>query len=263
MIKDERKRSRMLRRFGIVGAVTVAAVALVLVAVLALPKKQDTAEDNPRYIAPETQTQQALAVEATEESETEEQEPLFAAVETDQTTGFPESVVSEYGVLIDVEDGTILAEKGAHDRIVPASMTKILTVLVAAENIPEENLDDPVTISIEATDYSYRNDCSNVGFEVDEQVTVRDLFYGTILPSGADAAYSLAVYVAGSHEAFVEKMNEKLAEMGLAETSHVTNCVGLYNEDHYSTPYDIAMILKAASDIPFLPRTRPEKSISA
>jgi D-alanyl-D-alanine carboxypeptidase (penicillin-binding protein 5/6) len=250
MIKDERRRQRLLRRFGIVGAVTAAAV-LVLVVVLALQNTQDTAEDNPRYIAPETQTQQALAAEETGERGTEEQEPLFAAVETDQTTGFPESVVSEYGVLIDVEEGTILAEKGAHDRIVPASMTKILTVLVAAENIPEENLDDPVTITIDATDYSYRNGCSNVGFEVDEQVTVRDLFYGTILPSGADAAYSLAVYVAGSHEAFVEKMNEKLAEMGMAETSHVTNCVGLYDEDHYSTPYDIAMILKAAADIPF------------
>jgi D-alanyl-D-alanine carboxypeptidase (penicillin-binding protein 5/6) len=252
MIKDKRRRQRLLRRFGVVGAGTVAAVALALVVLLALQKTQDTAEDNPRYIAPETQTQQALALEGTEtESETEEQEPLFAAVETEQTAGFPESVVSEYGVLIDVEEGTILAEKGAHDRIVPASMTKVLTVLVAAENIPEENLDDPVTITIEATDYSYRNGCSNVGFEVDEQVTVRDLFYGTILPSGADAAYSLAVYVAGSHEAFVEKMNEKLADMGMAETSHVTNCVGLYDEDHYSTPYDIAMILKAATDIPF------------
>jgi D-alanyl-D-alanine carboxypeptidase (penicillin-binding protein 5/6) len=122
---------------------------------------------------------------------------------------------------------------------------------VAAENVTQEQLDEVVKIDIEATDYSYRNDCSNAGFEVDEKVTVRDLFYGTILPSGADAAYSLAVYVAGSHEAFVEKMNEKLAEMGLSETSHVTNCVGLYDDDHYSTPYDIAMILKAASDNDF------------
>ena len=68
--------------------------------------------------------------------------------------------------------------------MVPASMTKIFTVLVAAENIKPEQLDELVTISIDATDFSYSNDCSNTGYEVDEQVTVRDLFYGTILPSG-------------------------------------------------------------------------------
>ena len=83
---------------------------------------------------------------------------------------------------------------------------------------------------------------------MDEKVTVRDLFYGTILPSGADAAVGLATYVAGSHEAFVDMMNEKLDELGLSETSHFTNCVGLYDENHYTTPYDMAVILKAATD---------------
>jgi len=159
--------------------------------------------------------------------------------------------VSTGGILIDVEEGVILAENGGHDRMIPASMTKILTVLVAAEHISEEQLDDTVTISIDATDYSFSHGCSNTGYEVDEQVTVRDLFYGTVLPSGADSAISLATYVAGSHEAFVEMMNEKLEEMGLSGTTHVTNCVGIYEEDHYSTPYDIAMILKAASDNEF------------
>ena len=111
-----------------------------------------------------------------------------------------------------------------------------------------EQLDELVTISIDATDFSYSNDCSNTGYEVDEQVTVRDLFYGTILPSGADSAVSLATYVAGSQEAFVDMMNQELEKMGLSETTHFTNCVGIYNDDHYSTPYDMAMILKAAMD---------------
>lgn len=147
-----------------------------------------------------------------------------------------------------MDAGTILAGKDALKRMIPASMTKIFTVLVAAENIKPEQLDELVTISIDATDFSYSNDCSNTGYEVDEQVTVRDLFYGTILPSGADSAVSLATYVAGSQEAFVDMMNQELEKMGLSENTHFTNCVGIYNDDHYSTPYDMAMILKAAMD---------------
>lgn len=79
---------------------------------------------------------------------------------------------------------------------------------------------------------------------------MRDLFYGTILPSGADAAVGLAMYVSGSQEAFVELMNEKLSELGLAGSAHMTNCVGIYDEEHYCTVYDMAMILEAALDNP-------------
>jgi D-alanyl-D-alanine carboxypeptidase (penicillin-binding protein 5/6) len=129
-------------------------------------------------------------------------------------------------------------------KIYPASMTKVLTVLVAAEHIT--NLDDEFTVTLDITDYAYKNDCSSVGFLNDETVTVRDLFYGTVLPSGGDAALALATYVAGSQEAFVELMNEKLEELGIADTAHFTNCIGLYNEDHYCTTYDMAVIMKAA-----------------
>lgn len=142
-------------------------------------------------------------------------------------------------------------QRNAQTVINPASMTKILTVLVAAEQIDESRLDDKVTITIEDTDYSYSNDCSNAGFELDEQVTVRDLFYGTILPSGAEAAVALAKYVAGSEEAFVELMNQKMEEMGLSQTAHFTNCVGLYDEAHHCSVYDMAMIMEAAMDNPF------------
>jgi D-alanyl-D-alanine carboxypeptidase (penicillin-binding protein 5/6) len=232
------------RRSIVIGAGTL----VVLVVGIGLLLHHKSNQKNPRYIEPETQ-QVFAATETTEEPAVETWS--YAAVETSDTADLPESVVSSNGILIDVSSGEILAARGGHDRIVPASMTKVLTVLVAAEAIPEEKLDDKVTISIEATDYSYQNDCSNTGYEVDEQVTVRDLFYGTILPSGADSAVTLAMYVAGSHEAFVELMNEKLEEMGLSETTHVTNCVGLYDENHYSTPYDIAMILKAATDNAF------------
>lgn len=155
---------------------------------------------------------------------------------------------SDYAILVDLNEERVIAEKYGNTRINPASMTKILTVLVAAEHIKAEDLDDQFTMTLEITDYGYIHDCSSAGFVKEEQVSVRDLFYGTVLPSGADAAVGLATYVAGSQEAFVELMNEKLRELGLSDTAHFTNCVGVYDEEHYCTAYDIAMILEAAID---------------
>jgi D-alanyl-D-alanine carboxypeptidase (penicillin-binding protein 5/6) len=169
-------------------------------------------------------------------------------VATDKTTSVPGEVVSSYAILVDTQSGEIIAQRNPKTIINPASMTKVLTVLVAAEHVTD--LDDTFTITQEITDYSFRNDCSNVGWDVGEVVTVRDLFYGTVLPSGGDAAVGLAEYVAGSHEAFVDLMNAKLEELGLSSTAHFTNCVGLYDENHYCTVYDMAMILQAALDNP-------------
>lgn len=171
---------------------------------------------------------------------------VYAAHTTAQTAAPPDEVNSKYAVFIDLESGDILAQRDYLTVITPASMTKVLTVLVAAEQV--EDLDDTFTVTIDITDYSYSNGCSSVGFAVGETVTVRDLFYGTILPSGGDAAVALATYVAGSHEAFVEMMNEKAEELGLSDTAHFTNCVGLYDENHHCTVYDMAMIMEAALD---------------
>ena len=79
-------------------------------------------------------------------------------------------------------------------------------------------------------------------------MTVRDLLYGTILPSGADAAMGLAEYVAGSQEAFVDMMNAKVEELGISSTAHFTNCIGLYDEENHCTVRDMAVILRAAVD---------------
>ncbi len=175
--------------------------------------------------------------------------PLYSFVTTDDTMPiYSEEVISTHGILVDVSTDTIVASKGAFERICPASMTKVLTVLVAAEQITEADLDDTFTMTLEITDYAYVNDCSSVGFLNEEVVTVRDLFYGTVLPSGGDAAVGLATYIAGSHEAFVDMMNEKLEELGLSETAHFTNCVGLYDANHYCTIYDMAIIMKAAME---------------
>ena len=173
--------------------------------------------------------------------------PVYSFTSAPNITGiYSEEVISTHAILVDESTDTIVAAKGADERIYPASMTKVLTVLVAAEQITEEDLDDTFTMTLEITDYAYVNDCSAVGFLDGEKVTVRDLFYGTVLPSGGDAALGLAIYTAGSQEAFVEKMNAKLEELGLGDSAHFTNCIGLFDENHYCTVYDMAIIMKAA-----------------
>lgn len=182
-----------------------------------------------------------------EDTATEEKNKVYRFAETEDTVFIDSAdVISSHAILVDESTDTIIASKGARERILPASMTKVLTVLVAAEHIPEGKLDDNFTMTLEITDYAYVNDCSSVGFLDGEKVPVRDLFYGTALHSGGDAALGLAVYVAGSQEAFVDMMNQKLKELGIADSTHFTNCVGLYDEAHYSTVYDMAVIMKAA-----------------
>ena len=195
----------------------------------------------------------AMNAEASEQNNsnsiTSNSEMLYSAQETEQTKHIGGEIVSSYAIMVDPKNDRILAEKLGNTRINPASMTKVLTVLVAAEHLKNmEALEDTITMTPEITDYGYVNDCSSAGFERDEVVTVRELFYGTILPSGADAAMGLAVYIAGSHENFVELMNQKLQELGMDDTAHMTNCVGVYDEEHYCTAYDMAMIMEAALD---------------
>lgn len=176
------------------------------------------------------------------------EERKYSASKTADTKQIGEAIISEYAIFIDRDSQEVLAEKDGFTIINPASMTKILTVLVAAEHIKEEDLDDTIIITPEITDYGYIHKCSAAGFAKGEEVSVRDLFYGTILPSGADAAVGLAVYVSGDQDSFVELMNEKLKDLGLSDTAHFTNCVGVYDEDHYCSAYDMAMILEAALD---------------
>ncbi|MDE6406779.1 MAG: serine hydrolase [Lachnospiraceae bacterium] len=184
----------------------------------------------------------------TEETEAEVEVPVYRFEETEDTAFIDSAdVISTHAILVDESTDAIVASKGARERIMPASMTKVLTVLVAAEHIPEEKLDDTFPMTLEITDYAYVNDCSSVGFLDGEEVPVRDLFYGTAMHSGGDAALGLAFYVAGSQEAFVEMMNQKLEDLGIAGSTHFTNCVGIYDEAHYSTVYDMAVIMKAAA----------------
>lgn len=170
---------------------------------------------------------------------------FLPAVAGEGTLELDLQVYSENALLIDVQSNTVLAEKAADARIYPASMTKIMTALVACELV--EDWDDTFRMTQDIIDPYFLADATMAGFVHNEEVTMLDLVYGTILPSGAEATEGLAIHLTGSVEAFVEKMNEKAAALGLTDTYFV-DASGLHNEEHYTTLRDLSIILQAAME---------------
>lgn len=203
------------------GAVLVPLLALLLIWYTLRP--EETQELTPAV--------QAAQIETPTVPEEPEPDPVYTVEATAETAAITTEAASEYAVVIDPAKGTILAQKAADTPINPASMTKILTLLVAVEQIQKTgvDLDDTFTMTLEITDYCYVNDCSVVGFLNDEVIPIRDLLYGTTFPPVPTQRWAWPITCAGSQEAFVELMNEKLEELGLADTAHFTNCVGLYD----------------------------------
>ena len=210
------------------------------------------AEEEAAAEASRKAAEEAAAAEASRKAA----EETAAAVKVDYSFKVPESIAeipeevgSSYALLVDVDSGTIVAGRDYDTVMNPASMTKILTLLVAVENIDLSKLDtDTEEITQEISNYVWQNQMSQVGWQIGDTPTIRSLLYGTILPSGADAAQALAIYTAGSEEEFVDLMNKKLADLGISDTAHFTNVVGAYDEDHYCTALDMATILRAAID---------------
>lgn len=157
------------------------------------------------------------------------------------TVHLSSEVNSEYAILINADTGEILAEKNYSQKMYPASLTKIMTLLVALDNT--EKLTDTYEMSYKIIDPPYRQGASMAGFSSGEKVRIIDMLYGLILPSGADAAGGLADYVSGSEKSFIELMNKKCKSLGLKNTSFA-NCSGLFDEQNYTTAHDMALILK-------------------
>ena len=141
-------------------------------------------------------------------------------------------IQSPYIALLDVTDNEFIAGKQINTRIYPASMTKVMSLIIAVENI--KDLNETYKFGFDELNYLYIEQASVAGFSVDEEVKAKDLLYGLVLPSGADAAYGIARLAAGSQEAFVELMNEKCDELGLKNT-HFCNPSGLHDENQYTT----------------------------
>ncbi|MBR0093442.1 MAG: D-alanyl-D-alanine carboxypeptidase [Lachnospiraceae bacterium] len=151
---------------------------------------------------------------------------------------------SAYAVLIDLDEGVVVAERSADRPMYPASMAKILTLLVASEQITDRN--GSFTVTQDIVDTTWKNGLSSVCWEAGETVTLSDLEHGTILPSGADAAIALARYAVGNEEILITLMNERMNSMRLSEHAHFTNVTGMHDNAMHCTVTDVAMILKAA-----------------
>ena len=205
----------------------------------------DPQPDPAQEVQPEPETQPESEAETQPEAPAEK---TYAPADvTDETKTLDLELYSENALLIDLESNTILAQKNADARIYPASMTKVMTVLVAAEQITDWDATFTMTQSI--IDPLFLADASMAGFVHGEEVSMMDLLYGAVLPSGAEATEALAIVCAGSEEAFAELMNEKAQALGLQDT-HFVDASGLHDENHYTTLSDMAIIMQAALDNP-------------
>ena len=125
----------------------------------------------------------------------------------------------------------------------PASLTKIMTVIIAIQELPF--IYSRCLISDDTIQKMYNTGASVAGYRAGEWARIIDLMYGSILPSGGECCITLAEKVAGSEEQFVELMNKKATELGMQNT-HFTNCTGLHSDNHYSTAKDIVILLNYA-----------------
>ncbi|MEQ6353024.1 serine hydrolase [Lysinibacillus sp. M3] len=150
---------------------------------------------------------------------------------------------SSNAILVNLDTNKILLDKGSEEIIYPASLTKIMTVLVAIENI--SNLQEKILLPRKIFKGLYEENASMAGFLPNEEVTAEDLLYGSMLSSGADASNGLANYIAGSESKFVKLMNEKAKQLGMINT-HFMNATGLHHPDHYTSVKDISILLQYA-----------------
>jgi D-alanyl-D-alanine carboxypeptidase len=165
---------------------------------------------------------------------------LFSQIFTVNCLALDVSAHSAY--VIDGEEGIAVYEKNANEKMGMASTTKIMTCLVAIENCPLEK-------KVAVSDKAIGVEGSSIYLQKGETLTMKHLLYALMLQSANDAATAIACEISGSIEGFAELMNKKAQELGLKNT-HFTNPHGLYDENHYTTARDLALITKHALDNP-------------
>lgn len=181
-----------------------------------------------------------LTVNATLEELQEEVEARKALpIQSNEIDNWPTGpqIGSQAAILMDANTGVILYSKNIHERLYPASTTKIMTALLAMEN---GNLDDMVEFSHDAV-FSVPRDGSNMGMDVGESITLEECLYGIMVASANEAANAAGEYVSGSIDDFVALMNKRAEEMGCKDT-HFVNSNGLHDPQHYTSAYDLALI---------------------
>lgn len=186
-----------------------------------------------------------------EEEEQEEEtefipDEYYDSIESNELPGWPkgEAVQAASAVVMDLDTNTFLYSKNMYAKMYPASITKIMTAMIALE---QGNLDEEIEFSEIVYDLEYNS--SNVGIQPEEKLTLRQALYALMLESANDVANGLAEYFGGSMSGFADLMNAKAKELGCVNT-HFSNPSGLHNDDHYTCAYDMALIAQAAYEIP-------------
>ncbi|MCD8370554.1 MAG: D-alanyl-D-alanine carboxypeptidase [Clostridiales bacterium] len=178
-------------------------------------------------------------------------------VVTGSEPGTDETVTAEAAAVFDVSTGQVICQKDPFERKNPASITKIMTALIA---IRDGDPDEVITVG-EETVITERG-ASLCRINPGDTLTLEDLLYGLMLPSGNDAAAAIAVHMSGSIEAFAERMNEEAWAIGATNT-HFTNPHGLTDPDHYTTAYDLYLIFYEAMQYPEFRRIISTKAYTA
>ena len=225
--RRRRQRNRRVALF-VVGLLAVGAVWLGILLFLN-GKKEDAGQKK--------QTEQQTEEEA---NVTETPQPTATPTPQPLPSVDMSGINSRSGILIRLSDGQTVAEKDADAQIYPASMTKMMTAIVAIENISD--LNEPITLSPELFAPLYEEGASMAGFAPGDQVSALDLLYGGLLPSGAECCIGLADQIAGSESAFADMMNAKAQELGMTATHFVT-CTGLHDPEHYTTVRDLTKLM--------------------
>lgn len=185
--------------------------------------------------------------------------PLFAedlCVVTDSQDG-DTSMNAEAGALFNVTDRSVVYSKNAFERLYPASTTKVMTAIIALE---EGNLSDQVTVTEDAV--ITEAGASLCGIKPGDVITMQDLLYGLMMPSGNDAANAIAVHMYGSIDAFADRMNVRARELSATGT-HFMNPSGLTDENHYTTAYDLYLMFNEAMKLPLFREIIAEDSYTA
>lgn len=151
------------------------------------------------------------------------------------------SVHAEAAIVMESSTGLILYEKNIHETYYPASITKIMTALLALEN---SSLSEIVTFSRDAV-FKVDLDSSRIGIDVGEQLTMQQCLYAILLESANEVSYAVGEHVGGTIENFSKMMNDRARELGCMHT-HFVNPHGLHDENHYTTAYDMALIMREA-----------------
>lgn len=170
---------------------------------------------------------------------------LCPAAYAEQADTQPDTKNAAAAIVTECSTGTVLYEKNAHEKLPIASVTKLMCMLIWAEEISAGNLsfDDTVTCTAHANSM----DGSVIWLEAGEQMSAGDMIKSVVIASANDACVALCEHIAGTEELFVQRMNSKAKELGMNET-HFVNCVGFDNDAHYSTAYDISLLCAAVSE---------------